>query len=208
MKETAPLGPLTLVKSSVARVLGVVHSSPTGSDQRRTGIVAVSHELFDFNEIARRVLGQHWKDVSPGEQDEFVQLFTEVLDRAFIANVDGATSENVTFLGEAIDGPWAQVRSRITPNKGAAIAIDYRLHERNLRWTVYDVVSEHASLVSHYRSQLNAIIRTSSFEELLERMRTDGRRRREPSTQTQIVPDRFAAGLLLAVLTRQTSTRR
>src|SRR5688572_29921438 len=71
----APLGPLTLVKSSVSRVLGIVQSSATGSEKRRTGIVAVSHELFDFNEIARRALGQHWKDLSPGEQDEFVQLF-------------------------------------------------------------------------------------------------------------------------------------
>jgi phospholipid transport system substrate-binding protein len=196
------------VKSSLTRVLAVVQSTPRGSDTRRAEIVAVSHELFDFDEIARRALGQHWKDGSPGEQDEFVQLFTEVLDRAFIANVDGATSKNVAFLGEAIDGPWAQVRSRITPTKGAAITIDYRLHERNRRWSVYDVVSEHASLVANYRSQLNAVIRAFSFSELLERMRTDGRRRREPSTQASIVPDRFAAGLLLAVLTRHTSTRR
>jgi phospholipid transport system substrate-binding protein len=196
------------VQSSVARVVGVVQSTPKGSDTRRAGIVAVSHELFDFDEISRRALGQHWKDVSPGEQDEFVQLFTEVLDRAFIANVEGATRENVTFLGEAIDGPWAQVRSRITPSKGAAIALDYRLHARHRRWSVYDVVSEHASLVANYRSQLNAIIRASSFSELLERMRTDGRRRPGPSTPASIAPDRFAAGLLLAVLTRHTSTWR
>jgi phospholipid transport system substrate-binding protein len=146
--------------------------------------------------------------LSPGERDEFVQLFTDVLDRAFIASVDGYTNENVAFLGEAIDGAWAQVRSRITPNKGAAISIDYRLHTSNSRWTVYDVVSEHVSLVASYRSQFNSVIRVSSFAQLLERMRTDRLRRHAPSTQTPIVPDRFAAGLLLAVLTRHAPTSR
>jgi phospholipid transport system substrate-binding protein len=202
-ETTAPLGPLGLVKSSVARVLGIVQSSPMGSDERRTAIVRVSHELFDVNEIARRVLGQHWKGVSPGERDEFVQLFTDVLDRAFIASVDGYTNENVAFLGEAIDGAWAQVGSRIIPNKGAAISVDYRLHQSNARWTVYDVVSEHVSLVASYRSQFDSVIRASSFAQLLERMRTDRLRRRESSTQTALVPDRLAAGLVLAVLTRR-----
>ena len=205
-ETTAPLGPLGLVKSLVSRVLGIVQSWPMGSAERRAGIVRVSHELFDFTEIARRALGQHWKDVSPGEQDEFVGLFTDVLDRAFIASVDGYTNENVAFLGEAIDGAWAQVRSRIIPTKGAAISIDYRLHEGNSRWTVYDVVCEHVSLVANYRSQFNSVIRASSFAELLERMRTDRLRRRESITQTPFVPDRLAAGLLLAVLKRHALT--
>jgi phospholipid transport system substrate-binding protein len=196
-----------LVKSSGARVLGIVQSSPRGSNERRTGIVRVSRELFDFNEIARRALGQHWKGVSPGEQHEFVQLFTDVLDRAFIASVDGYASENVVLLGEAIDGAWAQVRTRIIPTKGAAISIDYRLHKGNARWAVYDVVvSDHVSLVANYRSQFDAVIRASSFAQLLERMRTDRLRRRESSTQTALGPDRLAAGLLLAVLTRHAPT--
>src|SRR5688500_3537010 len=90
-ETTTPLGPLGLVKSSVTRVLGIVRSSPMGSDERRTGIVRVSHELLDFDEISRRALSQHWERLSPGQQAEFVQLFTEVLQRAFIASVDGYT---------------------------------------------------------------------------------------------------------------------
>jgi hypothetical protein len=72
---------------------------------------------------------------------------------------------------------------------------------------VYDVVvSDHVSLVANYRSQFDAVIRASSFAQLLERMRTDRLRRRESSTQTALGPDRLAAGLLLAVLTRHAPT--
>src|SRR5437868_11826397 len=109
----------------------MAQASPAGSNERRTGIVRVSHDLFDFNEIARRALGQHWKGLSPGEQAEFVQLFADVLDRALVASVDGYPNGNVTFLGESIDGEWAQVRSRIIPSDGAPISIDYRLHQNN-----------------------------------------------------------------------------
>ena len=196
-ETTAPLGPLGLVKSSVSRVLGIVQAWPMGSHERRTGIVRVSHELFDFEEIARRALGRHWNGLSPGEQDEFVHLFTDVLQRAFIASVDGYTNEKVTFIGEAIDGPWAEVRSRITPKKGAAISIDYRLHEGNLRWTVYDVLSERVSLVASYRSQFNSVLRASSFADLLERMRTDRFRRRDASTPTPLDHEPFPKAELL-----------
>src|ERR1051326_1186469 len=198
----APPGPLGVVKASLSRVQGIVQSSPTGSDEWRAGIVRVSHELFDFNEISRRALGPHWKGVSPVEQDEFVQLFTAVLDRAFIASVSGYTTENIAFLGQEIDGAWPPVRSRIVPSKGAAISIDYRLHEANLRWTVYDVVWERVSLVANYRSQFNAIIRASSFAQLLVRMRTDQQRRLDAGAQTPFASDRLPERLLLSVITK------
>ena len=194
-ETTTPLGPLGVVKSSVARIRDIVQSWPAGSDERRTGIVRVSHELFDFDEISRRALSQHWKRLSPGEQAEFVHFFTEVLERAFIATVDGYTNEKIAFLGEAIDGSRAEVRSRIIPKKDAGVSIDYRLHEDNSRWTVYDVLSEHVSLVASYRSRFNSVLRASSFAELLGRMRTDRLRRREPSTQTPLAPDPPAAAL-------------
>lgn len=194
-ETTPPLGPLGVVKSSVARVLDIVQAWPAGSDERRARMVRVSHELFDFDEISRRALRPHWKRLSPGEQAEFVHLFTEVLERAFIASVDGYTNEKVAFLGEAIDGPRAEVRSRIIPKRGAAFSIDYRLHEDNSRWTVYDVLSEHVSLVASYRSQFNSVLRASSFPDLLGRMRTDRLRRREPSTHMPVAPDPLAAAL-------------
>jgi phospholipid transport system substrate-binding protein len=40
------------------------------------------------------------------------------------------------------------------------------------RWLVYDVGIEGVSLVANYRSQFNKIIQTSSFEELVRKMKT------------------------------------
>src|SRR5688572_27192789 len=112
-ESTASLGPLERVKSSVSRVLAIAQASPMGSDERRTRIVRVTHQLFDINEMARRALGHHWNGLSRIEQEAFVRLFTDVLDRGLVAGMDGYTNEKVAFLGEEIDGARAHVRSRV-----------------------------------------------------------------------------------------------
>jgi phospholipid transport system substrate-binding protein len=50
--------------------------------------------------------------------------------------------------------------------------VEARLHQRDGRWLVYDIVIESVSLVGNYRSQFDRIIRTASFEELLKRLKS------------------------------------
>ena len=166
--------PLDLVKSSVAQVLAAVQSQTAAageSARHRAEIRRVADGLFDFNEMARLTLSRHWSAQSPTDQDEFVRLFTELLERSYLSTIENYAGERITFLGESIDGSYAQVRSRITTERRVEISIDYRLIDRGDRWEVYDVVLDSVSLVSNYRSQFNSIIRTSSFGELLTRLR-------------------------------------
>jgi phospholipid transport system substrate-binding protein len=173
---TGSLRPLDFVKSSVSRVLAIAQSPPagiTGSEDRRTGIRRVAHDFFAFNEMAHRVMGQHSKDCLPQEQDEFVRLFAHVFTQAYVTTVERYSGENVAFLGEEVTGAFAQVRSLVITTRGSRIAIEYQLLERGTRWAVYDIVLDGASLMSTYRSQFTSSIRTSSFAQLMERMRTE-----------------------------------
>ena len=168
-------GPLNLVKASVSRVLAIVqspHVVVSDGGQRRTDIRRVAHGLFDFNEMARLTLARHWKDRSAQEQEEFVRLFTDLLERSYLTSIENYAGEKITFLGESVSGPYAQVRSRIVTDRRMEISIEYRLFESGARWAVYDVVLDGVSLVSNYRSQFNSIIRTSSFGDLLAKLRS------------------------------------
>jgi phospholipid transport system substrate-binding protein len=170
-----PTGPLELVRTSVARVLSIVqapHAVSSGGGQRRTEIRRVAQGLFDFNEMARLTLARHWKDRSAQEQEEFVRLFTDLLERSYLTTIENYAGERIAFVGESISGPYAQVRSRITTERRMEISIDYRLIESGARWAVYDVVLDGVSLVSNYRGQFNSIIRTSSFADLLAKLRS------------------------------------
>jgi phospholipid transport system substrate-binding protein len=168
------VGPLDLVRASVSRVLVAAQARPTAGSEsglRRAEIRRVADGLFDFKEMARLTLSRHWSAQPAREQEEFVRLFTELLERSYLSTIENYAGERVTFLGESISGSYAQVRSRITTDRKVEISIDYRLIEKGDRWAVYDVVLDGVSLVSNYRSQFNSIIRTSSFGELLTRLR-------------------------------------
>ena len=174
-KAADQTAPLDLVKATVSRVLAIVQAPRVIANdgrQRRAEIRRAAQGLFDFREMARLTLAQHWKDRSAPEQEEFVQLFTELLERSYLTTIENYAGEKITFQGESISGPYAQVRSRITSDRRMETSIEYRLLERDARWAVYDVVLDGVSLVSNYRSQFNSIIRTSSFADLLAKLRS------------------------------------
>lgn len=170
------LRPLDLVKFSVSRVLAITQS-PTvgmaGREDRRTQIRRVAQDLFAFNEMARRVMGQHAKNCLPQEQDEFVRLFADAFTQAYATAVERYSGERVAFLSEEVTGSFANVHSLVTTTTGSGISIEYQLLERGSRWAVYDIVLDGTSLVSTYRSQFTSSMRTSSFAQLMDRMRTE-----------------------------------
>jgi len=202
--------PLDVVTSSVSRGLASLRSQRIGfsaGQERHAEIRGTAHDFFDVDDMARRALGQHWKGLLPREHEEFVRLFEDVLTQSFVTIVERYT-DNVASLDEEVAGGFAQVRSRITPEEGSEIAIEYRLSRHGLQWTVYDIVLDGVSLVSNYRSQFNSIIGTSSVAQLLERMRA-ARSRHPPSRDAvdgassaeseESARGRLAAGLLLSV---------
>ena len=163
-------GPLDLVKASVTRALAITQSQADVA-QQRVEIRQVGEALFDFNEMSRRALAQHWTDRSPQEQAEFVRLFTDLLERSYLTAMGNRRSGTVTFQGESIEGSSARVRSRFVTERGAETPIEYRLLQSGGRWAVYDVMVEGVSFISSYRSQFNSIIRSSSFTGLLDKLR-------------------------------------
>jgi phospholipid transport system substrate-binding protein len=174
MSPARALPPLELVKSSMTRVLAIAQSQTAGapaSAQRRE-MRLVAEGLFDFNEMSRRMLGQHWGDGTREEQAEFVRLFTDLLERSYLTALAHFPLVNVTFEGESINGPYAQVSSQILVGRRGNASLEYRLLETDGRWGVYDIVVDGVSLVLSYRSQFNSILRTSRFTELLDRLRS------------------------------------
>ena len=176
--------PLDVVTSSVSRGLASLRLRRSGfnaAEEQRAEIRGTAHDFFDVNDMARRALGQHWKGLLPREHEEFVRLFGDVLTQSFVTIVERYPGDKLASLDEEVAGTFAQVRSRIAPAQGSAIAIEYRLSRRGPQWTVYDIVFDGVSLVSSYRSQFNSIIGTSSVAQLMERMRTSRSRRPQGS---------------------------
>ena len=140
--------------------------------QRRVQVRQVANDIFDFQETAKRSLARHWAPRTQAERDEFVSLFSDLLERSYIGKIELYGGEKIQFIGETVEGEGAVVRTKLLTKQGTEIPIDYRMLRRSDRWLVYDVVIEGVSLISNYRTQFNKIITTSSYEELIKKMKT------------------------------------
>lgn len=173
-------GPGEVVQSAVSRVVAAVQRTGTGAhasqaqnqvrQQRRVELRRVAAELFDFDEISRRALSRHWAARTPQEQAEFTRLFTDLLERTYVGRIESYSGESIVYLGEAVDGAFATVRSKVVTRRRTETPFDYRLHLRDGRWRVYDILIDHVSFVATYRSEFARIIQRESYAALVERL--------------------------------------
>jgi phospholipid transport system substrate-binding protein len=138
---------------------------------RRSAVRKIANEIFDFGEIAKRSMARHWQPLSEAQRTEFVGLFADLLERSYISKIETYGGEKIQYTAEKIDGDYATVSTRIVTKNGTEVPVDYRMTKRSDRWLVYDVSIEGVSLVSSYRTQFNKIIQTSSYNELVSKLK-------------------------------------
>jgi phospholipid transport system substrate-binding protein len=166
--------PTDTVKEYTDAVVKVLEDQSLKAVDRRAAVRKLANEAFDIQETARRALGPHWQQRTPAEREEFVGLFADLLERSYIAKIDLYGGERVKFVDEKIDGDIATVRGKVVTKQGQDVPVDARMHKKNDRWLIYDVTIEGISLVSNYRAQFDRIIRTSSYNDLVKRLRNQG----------------------------------
>jgi len=163
--------PTETLRRQTDQVLEVLRARGLTYAERRAAVRDLAVATFDLDETARRALGPHWQQRTPAEREEFVRLFRDLLERTYVARVDEYGGERVEYLDERVDGDRAAVRALIVTRMGLAVPVESRLVQRGGRWLVYDVLIESVSLVGNYRAQFDRIIRTSSYDELVKRLR-------------------------------------
>ena len=170
--------PTDQLKTHVDEVLKVLENpalrAPDKADERRAVIRKVANQIFDFEETAKRALGQNWTARTPAERKEFVGLFTDLLERSYVSRIEQYGGEKVTYAGDQVTGDQAVVKTRIVSKTGTEIPVDYRMHKMAEGWRVYDVTIEGVSLVANYRTQFNKIVQTESYQALVDRLKSRG----------------------------------
>ena len=168
--------PTDQLKTRIDQVIKILEDPELKVDgkvkERRSAVRRVANDIFDFAETAKRSLARHWQGRTDKERDEFVSLFADLLERSYISKIELYGGERIQYTGERIDGDVATVSTKIATKQGTEIPVDYRMLRREDRWLVYDFSVEGVSLISNYRTQFNKIIQTSSYAELVKKMKT------------------------------------
>jgi phospholipid transport system substrate-binding protein len=166
--------PTDQLRDGVDRVFKILRDPQMAGDtnaiQRRKAILTAAGTIFDFGEMAKRSLGQHWTARTPAERSQFVALFTDLMQHSYISKVDQHGGAKMVYRGETVNGDFAAVQTAIPLSNGSQMPLEYRMHNAAARWQVYDLSIDGISLVSNYRAQFNKVIRLDSYEALVTKL--------------------------------------
>jgi phospholipid transport system substrate-binding protein len=161
------------VKSSIEQVVRVLEDKELKKAdrvmERRQRLQKIFNDRFSYEEMSKRSLGAHWNNLNETQRQQFVDLFRQLLARSYTGTIEGYSGERFQYLSEHNEGDYAEVRTKLLSRKGE-IPINYRLLSKSGEWQVYDIVVDGISMVSNYRAQFTKIIRTSSYEDLVQKL--------------------------------------
>ena len=169
--------PTDLVRQITDQVLKILEDpqfqAPNRHAERQERLHKIAEQVFDWQEMARRALAVHWRERTPQEQQEFVRLFRDLVEGTYINRLESSIQEKgeIQYVGEQVDGSRAAVKTNVVTRRNQQVPIEYRLQKADGRWLIYDVLVEGISLVNNYRSQFNRIITSSSYNDLLQKMK-------------------------------------
>ena len=164
----------TQLSATMNEFVTILVNTPV-AELRQTGLpdkaLKLINSRFDFSEMTKRSLGPHWNALDANEQQEFIDAYTQMVLRFFGRSVRAAGDETIQYKREVRDGILASVETKVVSGSRDDFAIDYRLHDIDGQWKVYDVLIDHISIVNNYRAQFERVIAKSSVKELLQRMK-------------------------------------
>ena len=171
--ETSPRGELEDFFGRVTAILSVA----TNAKQARDDVRNLARALFDGREAARRALGPDWDRRTGAEREEFIRMFTGVVEHAYLEIVQSRLPRDrplaIRILGEdTIAERGVVVRTEVQARYGSDMQLDYLMTRSGKGWLIGDVVIDGVSLVENYRAQFARILRTSSYADLVLRLRT------------------------------------
>ncbi|MEN6423469.1 MAG: ABC transporter substrate-binding protein, partial [Smithella sp.] len=91
--------PMTTTEASVRRVLDVLKDpklkSPAAKEIKKEKLRVIYKDMFDEVEFSKRTLARNWNNFNPAQRAEFVKLFEQILEKAYIDKILDYSNEKV-----------------------------------------------------------------------------------------------------------------
>jgi phospholipid transport system substrate-binding protein len=172
---TAVESPKAQLQDTMERVMAITATFRSEKDftDNKPQLKQIILPRFDFSEMARRSLGEHWDGLN-GREKEFVAAFVQFAEASYMNALGSYRGEKMIYGREQVNKNFAEVETHVVGSHGEVTPISYMLHLNRGQWKIYDVVIDQISLVSNFHSQFGRILQTASMDELMRRLREKG----------------------------------
>jgi ABC-type transporter MlaC component len=168
---------LATVRRTLAAALEIVRAGGA-RDEQLVALRSAARDVLDTRAMGRHALGDALAAEPPEKQEEYFDLFDQVMVRAYLQKLLLFRNPRFGYRKPRRDGDAVIVPTKIITSKDE-YRVDYEMRERDGRWLATDVIVEGISLADNYREQLSTLLSGRSFDELLDLMRRKTRRVRE-----------------------------
>ena len=177
-------GPVTdCLKGTLDKIIDILNDpslkTPGKENEKRNTLLTLIKERFDEDAFARRALGVHWKKRTKEEKQEFVEIFSDLLERTYLKKIDdylakagNFSGKNIAYLNETVKGRYVIVKTKVIVNDETQIPVLYLFTNKQGNWLAVDIAIEGVSLVKNYRAQFKEILANSSFAELIDKLKS------------------------------------
>ena len=171
------------LKGTLDKIIDVLNDPslkmPGKENERKNTLLKLVKERFDEEAFARRSLGVHWKKRTKEEKQEFVEIFSDLLERTYLKKIDdylakagNFSGKNIAYLNETVKGSYVIVKTKVIVNDETQIPVLYLFTNKQGNWLAVDIAIEGVSLVKNYRAQFKEILANSSFAELITKLKS------------------------------------
>ena len=169
----AALGPDELVKKTAEDVIFAIKADQEIQKGNKESIYKLVEEKilpnFNFEKVARLVLGRAWRTASDEQKKEFIVEFRTLLLKTYAVALSKYKDQKIEFKPTRMSDTdeIVIVKSEIIQGGAQPIRVNYALSKRTGKWLVFDIVIEGVSLVTNYRSQFSSEIKKNGMDALI-----------------------------------------
>lgn len=158
--------PVEMLEHSIKKVLDfLVRPKDVSLEQITFFLKQEITPHFDFEYMARWVAGRHYRQMSPEQQQEFTQTFSELFITTFVqklSNYQKYPPVVSNFRSKRTSENEALASARVLRENGGSIQVDFKFIRTQRGWKVVDVKANGVSALFYYRNFFNDQIRRRS----------------------------------------------
>lgn len=161
--------PIAFLKSHDAEVQAILAAVPADSlpPAMREELKKHINAAFDFWELSRLALGDHWEKRSPAERDHFAATFSSIIREQNFASFSRYYREGeIRYESAEVQGDAAVVQA-LVPVRREQIVIEYKLHRVEGLWRIYDLVIDGVSTAEGNRRRYARYIEKNGYDKLI-----------------------------------------
>jgi phospholipid transport system substrate-binding protein len=167
--------PTAYVRSILDQVMSLQNDPAQSTQARSQAIHKIIERNFDFALMAKDSLGPTYEHLSGPQRQAFTQTFSYLFQDSYTRLVlNFLKKENIQYGRELPQGDKARVETAIV-RTNENIPVTYLMHTAPQGWILYDVMVDGVSILQNYKTQFAQVIRTKSFEFLLNKMQEQRR---------------------------------